>query len=323
MLSSVIILLLILAPQAQRLPQVQELRVSGRISISSVPAFGQFGFSQSDDDGNLYFHPDTGNYSAMNVLRISPRNDSSTVYALDGEREKDCAFSGFSVTKKSEVSMVVACRDANTYVYSFDSKGNAKSRTRLDVPKGFYPTESFLVFESGVIFASGYFKQTAEKSLQEKSFTALFEASGALRKQLRGLSKDVPLSERSKTFVENSVSLAPDDTFYVLQSDSITQVNQFGKVLRRLKFEKPDNSALATKLDISGNYACIWLEIAKLGELSKAEFLVMNLATGEPFRLYTPSEELGQNAVSFSYKEGFKFLVTEQGTVKLIEAQLR
>ena len=56
--------------------------------------------------------------------------------------------------------------------------------------------------------------------------------------------------------------------------------------------------------------------------LRVASYLILDYETGEPFALYTPDEELGNNALCFSRQEGFTFLRNVQGRLSLLRAAL-
>jgi hypothetical protein len=51
-------------------------------------------------------------------------------------------------------------------------------------------------------------------------------------------------------------------------------------------------------------------------------YVVLDEATGTAHSVYVPSDELGNNPVCFSPKQGYTFFKIEKGKVKLLAAQL-
>jgi hypothetical protein len=116
---------------------------------------------------------------------------------------------------------------------------------------------------------------------------------------------------------------------YILQANQIVVISGLGKIMRRIKFHKPEGT-IASKIAVSQNLVSIWL--LREGPKQKmqkqdvtAEYLVLDLLTGKPFSYYVPGKALGQAAiaVAFSGREGFTFFDTQNGHVELISSPLR
>jgi hypothetical protein len=116
---------------------------------------------------------------------------------------------------------------------------------------------------------------------------------------------------------------------YILQAGQVVVVSTLGKIIRRIRFHKPEGT-IASKIAVSQNLISIWL--LREGPKEKmqkqdvtAEYLVLDILTGKPFGYYVPGKALGKAAVAvtFAGREGFTFFDTENGHVELISSPLR
>ncbi len=235
-------------------------------------------------------------------------------------------FEDFSVTPSGQVLILCQQTDQNSYVLRFSSQGTLQEKIILDMPES-TSTESFAAFDSGAFLISAYYIADAPAQLRGKSFVALFDGSGKMRKKFNS-DDGVDLKSVSQHISEGGATVGPDGNIYVLQPGQVLVISESGKILRRIKFQKPDSS-FATKIAVSQNLLSIWLlkegpkqKMAK--QAASAEYLVLDLITGKPFGFYVPAKELGEAAiaVAFSSQEGFTFFDTQDGHVELISAPL-
>jgi len=111
---------------------------------------------------------------------------------------------------------------------------------------------------------------------------------------------------------------------YVLSSDQILVMNELGKILRKIPVHKTAKSELATKLVVSDGLAAVWLETDPANGTDIGLTLeTIDLNTGRVSGIYSPSEELGTNAVAFSREDGFVFFRNVNSRINVLTASIR
>jgi hypothetical protein len=295
----------------------------GNSQSMDVPSFGFYGAAQSDKEGNLFFHVNAGSYRKPVVLKLARSSGDPVLYTLADDEEKNTVFSDFSVTPSGQVSLLGQGTDGKSYVFHFSSKGTVVTKTSLELPEHM-SIESFVTFESGAALVSAFYLPDAPADLRGKSFMALFDNSGRIRKKFKAELGNTDLSSVFNHLREGNATIGPDGNLYLLHADKILVISESGEIIRRLKYKKPD-TGLATKIAVSHNLLSIWLMKEDAKDHVSSEYLVLDLFTGKPFGFYVPAQELGSSAIaiSFTNQEGFTFFDTENGHVKLISAPLR
>jgi hypothetical protein len=316
-------LALISGAEGQDVPLSTRTLQAGSSQLLEVPSFSFFGGAQSDKDGNLFFHVNAGSYRRPVILKLNRFNGDPTIYSLADEDQKTTIFSGFSVTPAGQVSLLGQTTDGKTQAIRFSSKGTVLERTVLDLPEHI-SIENFAAFPTGTVLVSAFYLPEAPEGLRGKSFMALFDESGRVKKKFSGELGDVDLATVFQHLREGGATVGADGNLYLLQPDRIVVISESGAVVKRLKFRKPEGF-VATKIVVSQNLISIWLLREGAKQQVSSEYLVLDLLTGKRVGLYTPDKELGSSAiaVSFSNQEGFTFFDVENGHVKLTSAPLR
>ncbi len=311
-----------LAGQTATTIPVTLLHGSAPSEIKSVPAFGWYDFPKGDDAGNLYFHPDPPEFSSPVILKLpAGTDDDAVVYKVPDKGDDSCEYRAFSVTRAGSVAMIADCKEG-TMIVHFLSDGSVSSRTVLDIAKGFDPSRVFAVFDSGVAIVGGSFNRTAPKPLLGTSLFGVFSPSGKLLRRLDGLA-GIDKSAKPK-FYEGYAAFGSDGLLYILQpNEEIVVMSESGEIVRTIQYHKTVRDAIASHIVVSGNLAVVELHIvSNPSELSRILLLVINLATGETFRLYEADPELGRGMVNFSSKDGFTFLRLSKGRLQKMTAPL-
>lgn len=287
-----------------------------------VPPFRFYQPAQSDKDGNLFFHVDAGSFRKAVILKLAVPSGDPTLYTLSDEDDQNIVFGNFSVTPFGQVVILGQGRDSRIYAIRFSSKGTATTKTVLDFPEHM-SFGSFVAFESGSMLVSGFYLPDAPEELRGKSFMAIFDESGKMRKQFDRELDKVDLSTVFRRLREGNATVGPDGNLYFLASDKVIVMSESGEIVRRLTYEKPAGGT-ASKIAVSHNLLAIWL-LKEVKDRVTSEYLVLDLFTGRPFGFYAPAEEISNAgmAVSFSNQQGFTFLDSRDGHVKLISAPLR
>jgi hypothetical protein len=303
------------------LPSARVLQVGSTQSMEAPP-FSFYGSAQSDKAGNLFFHISAGSYRQPVVLKLDRSSGDPTLYSLDDTDMQKAVFHEFSVTPAGQVSILCQKPDGKFYVLRFSSKGALLEKIPMDLPDQL-STESFAAFDSGTFLLSGFYLGDAPPELRGRSFMALFAESGKMLKKFTG-AESVDLQSVSQRISEGGATVGPDGNIYLLQTNQVLVISESGKIVRRIKFQKP-GGASATKIAVSQNLVSIWL--LKEGEKKSvtADYLVLDLFTGKPFGYYVAGKDLGNAAiaVSFTSHEGFTFFDTENGHVDLLSAPLK
>ena len=304
------------------LPSARILQVGSTQSMEAPP-FSFYGSAQSDKEGNLFFHISAGSYRHPVVLKLNRSTGDPTLYSLDDTDMQKAVFGDFSVTPAGQVAILCEKTDAKFYILRFSSKGSLLEKIHIDLPDQL-SIKSFVAFDSGTFLVQAFYLGDAPAELRGKSFAALFDESGKMLKQFDGTLGSVDLKSVSQRISEGGATVGPDGNVYLLEGNYVLVMSEAGKIVRRIKFQKP-GAASATKIAVSQNLLSIWL--LKEGEKKSvtADYLVLDLFTGKPFGYYVPGADLGKAAiaVSFTSQEGFTFFDTQNGHVDLISAPLR
>ena len=311
------------AGQEALAPSPRVLRASSS-QVLGVPPFSAYGNAYCDNAKNLFFHVagETNSYNAGVIMKLAPSSQMPTLYQLPREFSGKIGFLEFFVTPSGAVWFLEEASDGPLYVIGFASVGSMATRSRLDAPEHLR-AEDFVVSKNGVTLLAGYFDKDAPKNLRGKSYIALFEKSGKLRKEIKADSiQDVDLKEIAKKLHNGAVTVGPEGNFYFLHSNEILVISEYGDVVRRLSFSRPYKDVTAVKVHLSGSVLSIQFVKPNKDGLLLTQFLRLDSATGQPFALYEPSDELGNNCVCFSHRDGYTFFRIENGKVKLVSAPL-
>jgi hypothetical protein len=291
-----------------------------------VPFFAAFGEARSDDRGNLYFHAATRSYTNSSLIAISTKNSHPKFLVLPDEFARKTTFESFFVTPSGSVYLVVETAERSRIVFEFDSDGEVARHTTIESPPD-VAVETVAAFEDGSFFVSGYHGNDAPPSLKGHAFVGIFDSSGTLIRELKNA--EIPtnsnLGQSPNTAKPGELwsCLGDDGNLYFLASDQILVINESGGIVRRIRFRKPEKDSAAVRLEVSGGLGALWLEDESGPNQSiRLELEVVDLSTGKPTALYSPSEDLGNNAVSFSRKEGFVFMQQDDNKIVLLTAAL-
>jgi hypothetical protein len=289
--------------------------------LLEVPSFGYYGNAQCDKDGNLFFHSNSTIFNQAAVLKLSAGSWEPTIFKISADFLDNTAFEQFSVSPSGTLWLLGESKDH--YIYTFSSDGQMTGRTRLEVPDHLN-LQDFAVSDRGTSLVAGFFDSKADAPVRGTTYVALLDHSGRLLHRFNEPYEAVDLSTVGKAIQGGNAVFGDDGFIYLLHSASVLVVSESGAVVRRIKFDKPDHTAIPTRIAVSNGMAAIWLSKVGSDDRITQQFLLLNAETGEPFAIYTPSEEISHwGALCFSRKEGFEFYAVESGRVKLINAALR
>jgi hypothetical protein len=180
------------------------------------------------------------------------------------------------------------------------------------------------VFEAtGNFFVLGYYDSSAPDDVKGKTFMALTSPDGKVFRDLKN-SRAIDLKALSEKPLTLCSYVGEDGNLYVLASDEILVLTASGDVVRRIRVRKLDGASLTTKLTVSQGLAAVWLQSdSGAGKAIELTLETVDVGTGKVAGIYSPSDELGDNAVSFSRSEGFVFLRNDRGKISLLSAHIR
>jgi hypothetical protein len=215
------------------------------------------GEAKCDGSGNLFFEVDMGG----SILEISKDGTRNTAYAMSQSSERPdgdgVQVMDFAVSPSGKVyELVQSSRE--TAVIDFDLDGSVNNKTKLSVPEHVEGRQLAVFDDSAVLFA-GFYTKLAPQDRRGKSFAALFDPSGKLRKQLTGY-PDANLAELSKKIPDGALTIGQDGRAYLLSSDKILVVSESGEVIRRIPFRKMDRETSAVRLDVAEGLLSITFE---------------------------------------------------------------
>jgi hypothetical protein len=143
-------------------------------------------------------------------------------------------------------------------------------------------------------------------------YAAVINPTGAVARELR---LDLRTLETQKgKLPEGAVTASRDGNLYLLLSEEVVVISQSGQVVRKIPFTKPSREAVADRIVESGGHLAIWLETAaKRGPLG-LNLLLLDTGTGDQIGIYSPSDELGNNAICYTRNQGFEFMKFVKGS---------
>ena len=310
--------------------QVKVLEPATRHSLE-VPSFGYWSDAQCDGDANLYFHINNGDYMNPKFFRMSRNGEDADFLGPSGDFSnlEKFGFEGFFVTPAGE-PYVLGGDGKKSYVIPFAHDGSMKTPIAIETPSAVV-VNGFAVFERGGFLVSGrYSLEDGPVSQRGKSYLAIFEPSGTLRKELHGLLADKdPKSAKADPDValddETKIASSEDGNLYLLKSDDVLVISASGDVERKIHFQKPDPKSLATRVYVSANLVAIRLSTFSAEQVeTQRRYLVLDRDNEDkPFGYYKPSEETGNSDVCFTREQGFTFQKFDQTRQTLFVTPLR
>jgi hypothetical protein len=314
--------------------QVKVLEPAAHYSLD-MPTFSYWSDAQCDAEANLYFHIGA-DFRMAKILRLSPKGQDADILApsRDLSDMEKFGFLGFFVTRAGEPYML-GSDGKKSYVIRFAEDGSTKTPVLLELPAGVSAT-GFAVFETGAFLVAGHYSGDAPVAQRAKDYLAVFEPSGSLRKELRGvLSDQNAMDKKMDKKAESHPSEAPDDEtrvassddgkLYVLAQDGVHVISASGEPEGTIRFRKPDPKSVATRVYVSGNLVAIKLSLFDAdGVETQRRYLVLDRNNhDQPFGYYQPSEEIDSTDVCFSRDQGFTFQKFQNGRQTLFVAPLR
>jgi hypothetical protein len=298
-------------------PTILELSSSGH----SLPHFSFYDEPDCDNDGNAYFHLNSGTYNTSTILKLSSTLEKSTLFKLSGEYSDGMAYYGFTVTPSGTLR-VLAADKKGFYVFDFESDGTMTGRTRLAVPEH-ADISHFASLDSGVSLVSGYFDKDASANIAGKSFIATFDAAGRQIREVK-YSHKFDLSEDNLTIQQGSAMPAKDGNFYLLLADRILVISPTGSIERTISLEPPEAHALAMKLFVSnGTLGIVFRARKEHSDDLKTYFVVLYVSTGERLGLYVFPENATGHVLCYSRKDGITSFAYANNTFTLATSTLK
>lgn len=311
--------------QSAPIRQSQSLQATSK-KILTVPVFGFYGVPWSDDNGNLYLQPAAQPDSA--IFKLSQLNESDSKM-IPAPPDRSCAddsglvsILNYAVTPSGTLYMLAEDAKHQFHVFGFDSDGNVKHDTKLEISENIYLL-GFAVFDNDTILASGYYARDAPETVRGKSYAAMFDESGQLLKDMASRFSLDAISLDPAVPV-NSIYIRPgkDGNLYLLKPSTVLVISAGGEIVRRIKFVKPDPVTQAMGLYVADGLLAIQLGELAIGKPIHPKYLVLNTTTGKEYGYFVPSEAVKGRLVRFSSEEGFVFMSNEKNKFVLVTANM-
>jgi len=302
-----------------------ELRVlqPGSPKPVQAPPFSFMGGAQCDSRGNMYFRL-AGSSHSETILEIFHDGIRSAAYFPPKPEKPDAlgkaGVRDFFVSPSGKVyELLHNEKDQGTVVIEFDSDGSVRDTVKPEVPERLQPL-SLAVFDDGTLLIQGFIhilKPGEQTSDAVRSYVALFDASGKLRKELTGF-PDFSLSVWSKSIQDGGVAIGQDGNAYLLDANSITVISETGEIARRMPYKKPDPDLIAPMLTFSDGLIAIKVLKHEGGNII-SRYLVVRADNGETVGYYSLLQDESNRPVAlcFSRNEGFTFLKLQVEEQKL------
>lgn len=301
--------------------QARALQVTSE-KLLTVPAFGYWGLPLCDDGGNLYFEP-AGREDPAVFKLLQPNESDSRMFEIPADISGSDALIDYAVTPSGVLYVLAQDAKQQSHVLSFNSDGAVKHDYKLETPE-YVVVVNFSVFENDTILATGNYQREAPETLRGKAYAALFGSSGQLLKNLTTrLSLDTASSDPAGPLNRTSIRPSKDGNLYLLKQSALLVLSPGGEVVRRIKFAKPDPSAVALSFNVAdGLVAVEFGDKPEAGKPVNPKYLVLNSATGKEYGYFSPPEEVKGKFACFSRSDGFLFVTAEKGNLKLIFARM-
>jgi hypothetical protein len=289
-----------------------------------VPPFPALGGSQCDSSGNLYFALGGNSRVLGSLLEISHDGANSTAFAPPTPEKLDSVggvgFRDFAVTPAGRVyELLQNQNDQGIVVVEFASDGSVRRTTKLETPDRLQ-ARSLGVFDDGVLLLQGFIRLRPGED-EARSYVALFDASGKLRKELADF-PHIDLAMLRSALQDGGLAVGQDSNAYLLDANAVSVVSESGELVRRIPYTKPDPAFVSRGLEVSEGLIAIRLLQVKGVEITK-RYVVIRADNGETVGYYVLPEETEDFGMCFSSKQGFSFLTREDMKLLLVSAPLR
>lgn len=313
-------MLLATAVFGQSLPDARVLQ-PGTVRNLTVPNFSFYGEPMCDQDGNVFFHLDTGRYSDVELFKLSRAADRGTTFKPSEEHKKP-VFNSFAVSPSGKPYVMVDSPEG-TFLMNFKSDGNEEGWVRIGIPDNLH-VKTFGVFNDGGVVLSGYFNRYAPEELQGKNFVAVYDPAGRLVRSFKGDFGKTDFSDIKK-LPESGVTVGGDGNAYFLGTNEILVVSESGNLVRRLTFKKPNQQMVVTRLNVSkGLLALVLMTYDPKKRSATRRYMVLDSTSGDVMGLYEPAPDLGDEDICFTQDDGFTFFrVDEAKKLTKVDAPLR
>ncbi len=252
-----------------------------------------------DSGGNLYLR--TGADERALIRKASLDGKADTAIPKGPIPEAPHPHLGtFNVDANANVYQLASV-GVQRYVFIFDSRGDFKSKARLD--PGFEWLPGFIApFASGDLLVSGVRVHLEAGEQTRKPFTGIFSSDGAFRKEVtlpddeklhqmaeagdaHLISPSSPSNNRAFSF--GSAEAAPDGNVYMMRSTEspiIYGISPGGTVAKKIVVELSDTSFSALEpLHVLGSRLAVLFHNERSGE----DMIKILSTEGEPLATYT------------------------------------
>jgi hypothetical protein len=320
---------------AARQDSVIGLHETRRDSIVSEMG-GAFMFpAKCDADGNLYIRKYATDRPLLGpIVKIDAEGkrvalfDPAAVSRLKLDRAD--AFAPAPDGGLYQIALV-GISHPEIYVLHFSSDGAMSTPIRLDAD--FQPYQ-FAAFADGNLLASGFQRDSENKSAPQRAYTAVFSADGRLLTQLSFERPPTFGHAPSKALIKEPQATAPtldlsdaepalDGNIYALRRSSpavVYVISSAGKIIRTLTIKAPAPGVMANTIHVSANRMAIsfWDD-----SNNHQTLVVADTQTGRRIVTYSDPSGLGPSFACYSANEGtFTFLhLGDRNALEVIRAE--
>ncbi|HVT96202.1 MAG TPA: hypothetical protein VHE33_01765 [Acidobacteriaceae bacterium] len=299
----------------------QPLQVFSQVPLSTPP-FGYLRTAQCDDSGTMFFAASTPPRTGVTYLSLSADGQRQTVYPMPKYVDENPWNTLFSVPPdgKLQVLFVLPGQQPPRWI-SFDKDGKITRVVTLSAPSDI-DVRSFAATSDGSLLLLGFYPLTKAHGKDEgNTYTAIFNRNGDLVTRLTPEDAGIQPNGQFAGSPEEPAAVEGDQFFSISSSGkSLEVIATDGSVVRRLPLPAVRPGDQLVGLNISGNLAL--MTYMNFKATPRSSYLLLNAATGEPYRFFLPPAAVQGSLTCFDSSRGFTFLSGGNGHLSLIQSAL-
>lgn len=276
--------------------------------VLQVPQFVGIGKTLCDNSGNMFFNVGFRIGQMGPFLGITADGRSHIIYSLPS-----------GIKNWGNVKGVVSPGGQFSILYSnyktapmhrlihYEADGTVGRVTPLEIPDN-ASVQNIAIEDSGVTYVRGLVYTKEKSGKVQLGYAALLSDSGKLIRNLSFDAAGVDPEPREHSLPEGDAAAGIDGRFYILEPTKVIVLNQSGDIERILKYDKPDHSAFAARIDVSEGLVSIELDTVKPfpneADRVYGRMLLLNAQTGE-LREDAVFDPEGSGMVCFRGEDGY------------------
>jgi hypothetical protein len=278
-----------------------------------IPMFGSSGRDACDSAGDLVFNVGGGVFNKGPFLRVRSDGRQHVIYSLPSQAT---GKGNIAWAMTPEGTFYVLHEDFKDYqLVRFNDDGSVMATTNLDVPAG-VDIWFLAVTNNGTVFARGYQDRPDPRDQKRVGFTALFDGSGKMIRNLSSTAPEFDLAAVEKHPLNGDAVAGEDGRFYILEDKKVLVLNLSGETQTELNFKKPVADGSAVRVDYSqGLISILFHSVHRTKSDQPADVevraILLNAQTGEQQGSYVFDPSTTGSVLCFNAQEGYSLMAMD------------